>query len=62
MSVSHVAVVLPRIINDRPTITLLRSVIFNDMTGLAATILELSFETDKDSVAQSSKPVYGEHQ
>ena len=41
-------------------ITLLRQVIFNDMTELSATILELIFESDMDSVAQDSKPVCGE--
>ena len=35
---------------------------FNDMTELSATFLELIFESDKDYVAQNSKPVDEEHQ
>ena len=37
----------------------LQSVIYNDMTDLSATILELICESDKDSVTQNRKPVYG---
>ena len=34
--------------------------IYNGMTDLSATILELIFESDKDSVTQNSKQVYGQ--
>ena len=32
------------------------------MTELSATIVELIYENNKDSVIQNSKPVYEEHQ
>ena len=32
------------------------------MTELSATVLELIYENNKDSVTQNSKPVYGKHQ
>ena len=32
------------------------------MTELSATILELIYENNKDSVTQNSKPVNGKHQ
>ena len=51
---------MPKIINDRPILTLLRPVIFNDMTELSVTILE-QILSDKNYVAQNSKSVYGEH-
>ena len=35
---------------------------FNYMTELSATILELIYENNKDSVTQNNQPVNGEHQ
>ena len=35
---------------------------FNSMTELSATILELIYENNKDSVTQNNEPVNGEHQ
>ena len=46
----------PRIIN-----IVVCDVIFNYMTELSATILELIYD-NKDAVTQNSKQVYGEHQ
>ena len=40
----------------------LQSVIFNYMTELSATILELIYENNKESVTQNNQPVNGEHQ
>ena len=36
--------------------------IFNYMAEVSAIILELIYETNKDSVIQNSKQVYGEHE
>ena len=46
-------VILPIIIN---------AVLFNYMTEMSATILELIYENNKDSDTQNIKPVDGEHQ
>ena len=46
----------PRIIN-----TVVCDVMFNYMTELSATILELIYD-NKDAVTQNSKQVYGENQ
>ena len=35
---------------------------FNYMVELSATILELIYENNKDSVTQNNQPVNGEHQ
>ena len=35
---------------------------FNYMTELSATILELIYENNKDSVTQNNQPVNGKHQ